>query len=83
MHLAGHSANVISVASDFADVADVQRFVKAHDADYPVLLGTQETSRSFALEAFSTIYFLDAEGRVKGSAVGYTSTLGLLARLFL
>ena len=83
MHLAGGAANVLSVASDFQDVGAVRGFVQAHEVDYPVLLGDEETSRRFSVDAFPTIYFLDAEGRVKGSAVGYTSTLGLLARLLL
>ncbi|MCC6808553.1 MAG: redoxin domain-containing protein [Deltaproteobacteria bacterium] len=82
MHLAGGAANVVSIAAEFEQVDDVRRFIEVHDADYPVLLGTRRLTEQFAIEGFPTVYFLDADGRVKSSVVGYTSTLGLLVRLF-
>ncbi|MCC6805817.1 MAG: TlpA family protein disulfide reductase [Deltaproteobacteria bacterium] len=83
MRLAGSAANVVSIAADFESVADVKRFVDDHDADYPVWLGSRPLVEQFAVQGFPTIYFLDSEGRVKRSAVGYTSTIGLLTRLLL
>jgi hypothetical protein len=46
-----------------------------------VLLGDDTTQAAFAVTAFPTYYFVDARGRVTGSAVGYTTTLGLLWHL--
>lgn len=80
--LIGNSARVFSVAASYEDVADVQKYMAARGADYPVLLGNDDTVRDFKVNAYPTFYFLDENGQIKGSAVGYTTTLGLLARLW-
>jgi peroxiredoxin len=81
--IAGDRARVVSVAASFEDVSQVRAYVREHAVDYPVLLGDEELIRAFRVEAFPTVYVLDAGGRVRRSAVGYTTTLGLLARLLL
>jgi peroxiredoxin len=79
--LAGSRAHVVSVAAAFENVDQVRAYVRDHAVDYPVLLGDEALVRAFHVEAFPTVYFLDADGRVRRSATGYTTTLGLLARL--
>ena len=54
--------------------------VASRGVDVPVWLGDERALRDFRLDVFPTAYFLDAEGRVKGSVSGYTTTLGLVAR---
>jgi peroxiredoxin len=78
---AGDRGRVISVASAYGDVAEVKAYMKEHEVEYPVLLGDDDVVRTFRVEAFPTVYFLDAEGRIKRSVAGYTTTGGLLARL--
>jgi thiol-disulfide isomerase/thioredoxin len=83
MKVAGGRANVVSVASAYQTVDEVRGYVQAREVDYPVLLGDESVARDFRVTAYPTVYFLDADGHVKRSAVGYTTTLGLLARLLL
>lgn len=79
--LVGERAHVISIASDYDDLADVRAYVAEQGVDYPVLLGGRKLARAFQVTAFPSAFFLDAEGRITSSVVGYTTTAGLLARL--
>jgi len=74
---------VVSIAASFEDVAQVRAYVRDRGVDYPVLLGDDALLQAFHVEAFPTVYFLDAHGRVRRSATGYTTALGLVARLLL
>lgn len=79
--LVGERAQVVSVAAAYDSLQEVRTYITDQQVDYQVLLGDDEVVRTFRIEAFPTVYFLDAEGRVKGSVSGYTTTFGLLARL--
>jgi thiol-disulfide isomerase/thioredoxin len=75
-------ANVVWVASAYGDVGQVRAFVREHGVVGTVLLDEGALSGQLRANVFPTLYFLDAAGSVKRSAVGYTTTLGLLARLW-
>ncbi len=79
----GDRAHVLSVASAWDDLGQVQGYVAQNKVDYPVLLDAEHLSGKFRVDAFPTVYFLDSDGKVKRSAVGYTSTVGLVLRLLL
>ena len=79
----GARARVLSIASEYDDVDAVRDYVARNNVDYPVLLGGSQTARAYRVGAFPSAYFLDEEGRVTASVVGYTSTAGLLLRLLL
>lgn len=78
----GGSARVLSVALSYENEADVHRFVQAQGVDYPVLLGGNEVMSAYAVEQFPTTFFISPEGRIERAAVGYTTRLGLLWRLW-
>jgi len=81
--LVGARATVVAVALGYQTVDDVQAYVREHAVDYPVLLGDDALGAAFRIEAFPTLYFVDGNGRIKHSAAGYTTTLGMLWRLLL
>lgn len=81
--IVGDSANVVSVVSDYESTNEVERFVAKHEVDYPVLLDNAGVTQQFSVRGYPTAYFVDRDGRIKRSAAGYTSTLGLLWRLLL
>lgn len=79
--LVGSRAHVYSVASAYDNRGQVDRYVAEKNVDYPVLLGGDELARSYSVESYPTMYFLDGNGRIKHSAVGYTTSFGLFWRL--
>lgn len=81
--LAGGRARVVSVAAAFEDVGEVRAYAREHELEHPVLLADDAAARALRVGAFPTYYFLDAEGRVKRSTTGYTTTAGMLMRLLL
>lgn len=80
--LVGARAQVFSIVAGYRSVAEVEASVKERGLDYPVLLGDDETTSRFAVDAYPTVFFLDEGGRIRHSATGYTTTMGLLLRLF-
>lgn len=79
----GGRANVVSVATAFSDVSQVRHEVEQQRIDYPVLLAGEDFTQALGVEAFPTLYVLDAQGRVVGSAQGYVTTLGFIFRALL
>ena len=74
--------NIASIALSYEDLAQVRTFATQYNMPKPVLLGGREESTSFNISAFPTIYVLNREGEVAFATMGYTSELGLRARLF-
>ena len=81
-HAAVDDANVFSIAVEYRSLDNVRDFVERNDATYPVLLGESGTTAKWAVTSFPTIYVLDADGNVSSSVVGYTTEIGLRARLW-
>jgi peroxiredoxin len=79
----GGRAHVLSVAVAWEDVEEVRRFAREQEVDYPVLLGDDALQRAYRVDTFPTTLFLSPEGRVTRAAVGYTTQVGLLWRLWL
>lgn len=76
----GGKANVVSIATGFNDVSEVHGYMQAQGVDYPVLLARDDFQQKLNIDAFPTVFVLDADGRIVNSMQGYTTTLGLLWR---
>ncbi len=83
MRWAGSNASVVSVATAFDNDNEVKGYVAEHGVPYTVLLDHGEVAGEYKVQAFPTFYFIDSHGQVKHTAVGYTTTLGMLWRLLL
>ena len=75
--------HVISMALAYKDEARVRAYAKEHSLPGDVILGSVSIQRAFRVSAFPTVYVLDEQGRVEDAVVGYTSTFGLLWRLWI
>ena len=81
--LLGSRVRVLSIVSGYKKRAEVEAFVKEHSVDYPVLLGQSQHAAAYNVSAFPTLYVIDAQGRVRHTAVGYTTTFGMIWRALL
>lgn len=73
-------AQVVSIAVGFESLQQVQEYMAQQNVDYPVWLGDEALREAWHVNQFPTTYFLDENGSIQGSVVGYTTTLGLWAR---
>jgi peroxiredoxin len=72
---------LLAIAEDSDDVEALRAFALTHELEYPILLGTREVLRAYAVGAFPTNYYLNADGTVSSSTVGLSTRLGMALRL--
>lgn len=78
----GDDVQVLSIVLGYDGLESVRRFMSEQEVDYPVLLGSRALGKQYAVDKFPTTYILDEEGRIDHALVGYTSEIGLRARLW-
>jgi len=79
----GEKLGVLTVALSYSNTDEVRGFAKDHGltgSGVPVMLGDASVGDNYKIEAFPTVYFIDAKGEVRSSSMGYISTLGLWVR---
>lgn len=75
---------VLTVASRSGGAAEVARYLSEQGLKVEALLDPQGLLASrFGVGAYPTTFFLDREGRVRHVTVGYTTALGMRARMWL
>lgn len=75
---------VVSIASRSGARAQVAAFARAQGLDYPVVADEQDRlMRAYGVRAFPTAFVVDAAGDIRHVEVGYTTELGLRARMWL
>lgn len=75
---------VVAVASSSGDLDQVRAWMREHDLDLPVVVDEDgRLARAWGVSAFPTSYVVDGGGKIASTEVGYTTELGLRARLWL
>ena len=76
--------NVISIAVNSGSNNKIQLFMKEHNLSYNVINDSDGAlAKKFGIEAYPTTLIYDRNGKLKFSEVGYSTTLGLQARIAL
>jgi peroxiredoxin len=77
----GH--RVITVASWSGDARKVRVYLEGEGLDMPVIVDPDgDLARAYGVRALPTSFVVDGSGRIRHTEVGYTSGLGLRARLW-
>src|SRR5688500_16560442 len=71
-----------SVVADGTDRAQIERFVREHDIQYPVLLADEATVQRFRVTSFPTNYYLDESGTLQQTTVGMSTRASMWLRLW-
>jgi thiol-disulfide isomerase/thioredoxin len=71
------------VALEYGDLDEVRTFLKQTGVDLPVLLGGPKTSQDWQIRAFPTYFVIDKDGQIASRSVGYSTKIGLQARLWM
>jgi len=80
--LLGDEVHLVTVAVNSGDSQKLQQFMKQEGYHYPVVNDQQgKLAKAFDVEAFPTTFIYDSRGKLRFSEVGYSTTLGLKARL--
>jgi thiol-disulfide isomerase/thioredoxin len=75
---------VITVAAQSGSPGQVAAFVQQENLRFPVIVDASgELARRWGVHAFPTSFVLAPDGTIRSTEVGYTTSLGLRARLWL
>lgn len=68
---------ILAVALDWTDAAQIKQYAEEHHLNVPVLLADASVASDWKVVGFPTYYVLDGEHRVMRRDVGYSTQLGL------
>jgi len=78
------SCNVVTVAVNSGTNESIHSFLRERDLGYRVINDNHgDLAKRFGVEVFPTTFIYDSNGTLKFSEVGYSTTLGLKARVAL
>ena len=72
---------VTSVALSYNHPQEIQEFIEAHNVQVPVVLGSGHLENQLDIGQFPTYFIVDPKGHILMAWSGYTTTLGLWARM--
>ncbi|MCP3675497.1 MAG: redoxin domain-containing protein [Gammaproteobacteria bacterium] len=74
---------IIIVALDWKSKTEVEEFIADHDLNFPVLLGNKQWQQQYKITGFPSYYVLNQQGEILSRSMGYSSSIGMLRRIFL
>jgi len=75
---------VITIAVNSGNDEQINKFLKEHKLKFDVINDySGEIAARFSVSSFPTTFIYDKDAKIKFSEVGYTSTIGLLLRMWL
>ncbi len=75
---------VVTVATQSGGPSEVMAYLRQEDLHFPVIVDSSgELARRWGVHAFPTSFVLAPDGTIRNVEVGYTTSLGLRARLWL
>jgi len=72
--------DVVAVALDFVDKAEIEQFVIQHHLTFPVVFGNEQVKSAYKISAYPSYYVINEENTVVSKSMGYSSELGLYLR---
>jgi thiol-disulfide isomerase/thioredoxin len=72
--------DVIAIALDFVDQAQIKAFVNRHQLSFPVVLGNENIKKQFKVKGYPSYYIINEQNTVISKSMGYSSEIGLLLR---
>lgn len=71
------------VALEYENLDEVREFLDETGVHLPVLLGGSQTTKDWQIRAFPTYFVIDGKGQIVSRSVGYSTKIGLLARVWM
>ncbi len=76
--------NILIVALDYDKSNEVIDIINEKElSDFELILGDNATNQAYMVDAYPTYYVISDKGEIVTSSVGYSSTLGMLVRIWL
>jgi len=75
---------VLTIASQSGSRQEVAAYMQEHGLDFPVLVDPDgDFTQLYEIRGFPTTFFIDSDGNIADTEIGYTTGLGLKFRLWL
>ena len=81
-YLDADKVNIVRIALDYSNAAEVKNFADEHNIASQILLGNKELKQQFKIQGYPTYYIMDDQQKVLAKSFGYSTALGLKLRQF-
>lgn len=72
---------ILIVALDYQSVEEIKQFMADHDLPFTIVIGDRRWADAYQIKGFPSYYIISPDGAVLSRSMGYSSTVGMLARL--